>query len=142
MRIVLIHPCSADPAQHASAEPDREEHLEKLDRWNAVRVQQTCDSRDHYTRFVCRVAWRRDRTLAYFRRSNPALRTDRTWLDASRSSGRRFHDGFNGGVSPADETSRQNIAMVCHGFRNRDHTFRFVENALVIARPVVSYRRI
>src|SRR5205814_8538285 len=81
-------------------------------------------------------------TVASVRPSKRVSSTSRTVLDALRSSGRGVRDGAGGGASAADETCRQNLALVRHWFWDFDHPFRLVEGALVVARLVVSYRGI
>jgi len=131
--------CS-NPPQQAKARSDRGKYLEKSHGRPSICLSEKGDPGNNHPGFVRGTAWRRDRAAADFRRSNPALRTGGAGLDASDARGWRLLYGACGRTSPADETSRQSPAVVRYGVRDRDNSFRLIQNILAIARLAMSRR--
>src|SRR5215469_4670111 len=107
-----------------------------------IRVQQKSYPRDNYPGSVCSPVGRRYGADADLRRSNPARWACRAWLDAGNSRDWRFHDGVGSGACAADEAGWPNLALVCLRIWNCDYPVWVIENFLVIARFIISYRRV
>src|SRR5256886_323719 len=142
LRIFLFSSGCSDPSQHAGAGPDRCKHLEKSYRGNAVCTPQKGNSGNDHVGSVCSPTRWGDGADADFRRPNSALRTCRTRLAARLTRDRRFRDGARGGASAADETGRQDLALVRHRLWHRDHRLWFIQGVLVLARRIVSDRSV
>src|SRR4029453_9007581 len=116
--------------------------MEKSGCRHAIRVQQKGDPGNNHSGSVRGVAGGRHGVVADFRRSNSALRTYRTWLDACRAGGGPFRVGAARGPPAADETGWQNFTLVRNWFWCCDDSFRLVENLLAVAWPAVFFWRV
>src|SRR5205809_8077352 len=112
--------------------------MEKSYRRAAICVWQKGDPGHDHLGLVCRSARWGDGVNADFCRSNPPLRTGRSWLDAGYASDRRLRNGAGDCASAANETRRQSVALVRLRLWNCNHSIWFVESILVIARAAMS----
>src|SRR5262245_13764567 len=107
-----------------------------------VCISQKSDPGDHHPGSVCGLAGRRDRSDADFRRSDSALRTGWPRLAASNASDRCLCDGAGRSAPAADEAGWPDLALVRLRIWNCDYLVWPVQNILVIARALISYRRV
>src|SRR5215475_241019 len=116
--------------------------MEKSHGWIEVCVSKKSDPGDDHPGSLCGPAGRRDSVDADFRRSDSALRAGWPWLAASNASDRCLCNGAGRSAPAADEAGWPNLALVCVRIWNCDHSVWSVQNILVIARALISYRRV
>src|SRR5262245_14018163 len=103
-------------------------------------VSQKSDPGDDHTGSLRSPAGRSDSADADFCRSDPALRTGWPWLASSDAGNRCLCDGAGGSAFAADEAGGPSITLVRLWLWYCDHPVWLVQDFLVFARPIISYR--
>src|SRR5215831_9854359 len=116
--------------------------MEKSHGRTEVRVSKKSDPGDHHPGSLRGPAGRGDSADADFRRSDSALRTGWPRLAASNASDRCLCDGAGRSAPAADEAGWPNLALVRLRIWNCNYLVWPVQNILVIARALISYRRV